>query len=189
LFIALDLPAPTRAGIEAWGREVLSDPALRAVAAESLHLTLVFLGHRPEEEVARLAEVLAGLDGNAPELRLGDPVTRPERGAPRLFALPVESPGAISLQAELARELVAEGLHEPEERPFWPHLTVARVRPEGRGSRRPRRVQDPPGPLPEAPWRTHVRTVRASLYRSELKSQGATYTRLAHVDLPGSGQH
>jgi 2'-5' RNA ligase len=187
--MALDLPAPTRAGIEAWAREELSDPALRAVAAESLHLTLVFLGHRPEEEIGRLAEVLAGLDGKAPEMGLGDPVTRPERGAPRLFALPVESPGAVSLQAELERGLIAEGLHEPEGRPFWPHLTVARVRPESRGSRRPQRVHNPPGPLPEAPWRTHVRTVRASLYRSELKSQGATYTRLAHVDLPGSGQH
>jgi RNA 2',3'-cyclic 3'-phosphodiesterase len=187
--MALELPALTRAGIEAWGREALADPALRRVAAESLHLTLVFLGHRPEEEIARLAEVLAGLDEEAPELSLGDPVTRPERGEPRLFALPVESPGAISLQAGLERELVSEGLHEPEERPFWPHLTVARVRPRGRGSRRPQRVRNPPGPLPEAPWRTHVRSVRASLYRSELKSQGATYTRLAHIDLPGSGQH
>lgn len=189
LFIALDLPAATRAGIEEWGRGALTDPALRPVAADSLHLTLVFLGHRPRAEIGRFANALEGLAGPAPELAVGDPVARPERGEPRLFALPIESPGAVALQGELTRRLVDAGLHEPEKRPFWPHLTVARVRPRGRGSRRPRRVVNPPGPLPRAGWRTHVRAVRASLYLSELKPRGADYTQLAHIDLPDQGKH
>ena len=132
--MALDLPAAARDGVEAWGREALSDPALRPVAAGSLHLTLVFLGHRPEAEIGPLGEALESLAGRAPELSLGDPVARPERGRPRLFALPIESPEAVSLHGELVGLLVAAGLYEPEKRPVWPHLTVAPVRPEGRGS-------------------------------------------------------
>src|SRR4029079_5390645 len=100
-------------------------------------------------------------------------------------------PATISLQAELEEKLVAERLYEPEKRPFWPHLTVARGRPDGRGSKRPMRVESPPGPLPGALGRrtpVPILGVRASLYRSELKPQGAHYIPLAHVDLSQSGQ-
>jgi len=188
LFVALELPAEVRAGIEEWGREALADPALRRLPEESLHVTLVFLGYRPEKEIERIATVVEGLEAPAPRLELGDPVQRPPRGKARLFAVGIESPGTVALQAELERKLVAERLHEPEKRRFWPHLTVARVRPEGRGSKRPRDVGRRPTPLPDAEWRTHVRAVRVALYRSELKPQGAHYTPLAHVDLSPSGQ-
>jgi RNA 2',3'-cyclic 3'-phosphodiesterase len=188
LFVALDLPESLTAGVEAWGREALADPALRPLPTASLHVTLVFLGYRPEKEIGRIGEIVEGLAGPAPRIELRDPVQRPERGRPRLFALPISSPETVSLQGELEERLVAERLHEREKRPFWPHLTVARVRPDGRGSRRPMRVADPPGALPEALRRTDVRAVRTSLYRSELRPQGAQYTPLAHVDLPRSGQ-
>jgi len=56
------------------------------------------------------------------------------------------------------------------------------VRPEGRGSKRPRPVEEPPGPLPQALLQP-VRAVRLALYRSELKPQGAQYTPLAQVKL------
>jgi 2'-5' RNA ligase len=188
LFVALDLPEPLTAGIEAWGREALADPALRPLPAASLHLTLVFLGYRPEKEIGRIGEIVEGLAGPAPRIELRDPVQRPEGGRPRLFALPIESPGAVSLQAALEERLVAERVYEPEKRPFWPHLTVARVRPEGKGSKRPRRVESPPGPLPAGVREHTFDSVRISLYRSELRPQGAQYTPLAHVDLPRPGQ-
>jgi 2'-5' RNA ligase len=188
LFVALDLPEGVRAGIDAWGEGALRDPALRRLPAASLHITLVFLGYRPEKEIGRIAEVVEALEAPAPRIELREPEQRPRRGAPRLYALPVESPGTVSLQAALEERLVAERLHKPEGRPFWPHLTVARVRPEGRGSKRPMRVAEPPGALPEGIRRTHVRVVRASLYRSKLRPQGAQYTPLAHVDLPRSGR-
>jgi RNA 2',3'-cyclic 3'-phosphodiesterase len=188
LFVALDLPGALTAGIEAWGREALTDPALRRLPAASLHVTLVFLGYRPEKEIGRIGEIVEALAGPAPRIELRDPVQRPERGRPRLFALPISSPETVSLQAKLEEKLVAERLHESEKRPFWPHLTVARVRPEGRGSKRPRPVGDPPGPLPEGVRERTFDSVRVSLYRSELRPQGAQYTPLAHVDLPSSGQ-
>jgi 2'-5' RNA ligase len=189
LFVALELPTAVRDGVEAWGREALADPALRRMSTASLHITLVFLGYRPEKEIGRIGAVVEGLESPAPaDIRLGDPEQRPPRGKARLFALPVDSPGTLSLQAELEQRLAAERLYEPEKRPFWPHLTVARVRPEGKGSKRPMRVAEGPGPLPEGVRERTFGSVRVSLYRSELKPQGAHYTPLAHVDLSPSGQ-
>jgi 2'-5' RNA ligase len=81
--------------------------------------------------------------------------------------------------------LVNRGLYEPEQRPFWPHLTVARVRAEKRGSRRRMRVDRPPtAPLPasltEPFWAESV-----GLYRSDLHPEGARHTLLGKVGLGG----
>lgn len=182
LFVALDLPDAIRAGIVAWGRRELTDQALRVVPPESLHITLAFLGYLPEKEIERLREIVSRLRSPAPELRLGDPVGKPSSRHPRLFALPADSRGAVELQAELEKQLVTARLYEPETRPFWPHLTVARVRPEGKGSKRPREVARPPGRLPKDLLQS-TRAVRTRLYRSELKPSGAEYHPLAQVEL------
>jgi RNA 2',3'-cyclic 3'-phosphodiesterase len=187
VFVALDLPQGVRAGIVAWGAKALADPALRPVPEESLHVTLAFLGYRPEREVDRLAEIVESIESPAPRIELRDPVARPPRGRPRLYALPVDSPAAVSLQAALQERLVAAHFYRAEKRPFWPHLTVARVRPEAKGSQRPRRVASPPGPLPQELLQPTV-CVRAALYRSELKPQGARYTPLAQVELSEDGR-
>jgi 2'-5' RNA ligase len=187
LFVALDLPERVRTGIVDWGREALADPALRPVAPRSLHITLAFLGYQAEKEIPRLGEIVEASGGAAPAIELGDPVPRPRRGRPRLFALPVESPGAVELQARLQRRLVAARLYEPEKRPFWPHVTVARVRREERGSQRPALVSRPPRGLPQALLQEQL-CIRLTLYRSELQPQGAQYTPLAQVELPEAGR-
>jgi 2'-5' RNA ligase len=187
LFVALDLPDRVRDAIVAWGRRELRDPALRPVAEESLHVTLAFLGYLPEKRIPRLAEIVAASAGPAPTLELGDPVGRPARGRPRLFALPAPSEGAVALQGGLEERLVEARLYEPEKRPFWPHVTVARVRREERGSRRPAPVSRPPRALPEDLLQPFD-GVRITLYRSQLQPQGAQYTPLAQVELPGAGQ-
>jgi 2'-5' RNA ligase len=182
LFVALDLPAELREGIVAWGRRELDDPALRVVRPESLHITLAFLGYMPEKEIGRLGEIVSALGTEAPTVELGDPVAKPNARRPRLFALPADSAGAVELQAELQAELVAARLYEAEKRRFWPHITVARVKSEGKGSKRPRQVQRQPGALPQALLQP-ARCVRVRLYRSELKPSGAEYVPLAQVKL------
>lgn len=184
LFVALDLPEETRQGLVTWGEEALRDPALRPVAPESLHITLAFLGSRPQQEVEQITAVVEESGAPAPWVELRDPEQRPPRGRARLFALPAISPGAESLQAGLEQRLVEAGFYEPEKRPFWPHVTVARVRPEARGSRRPAVVSEPPGPIPEALMEPRT-SVRMTLYRSVLQPSGARYVPLAQVQLPG----
>jgi 2'-5' RNA ligase len=187
LFVALDLPDRVRAGIVEWGREAFADPALRPVKPELLHVTLSFLGYLPEKEIPRLAEIVEASRGPAPSIELGDSVPRPERGRPRLFALPAESPGTIALQWALEEKLVAARLFEPEKRPFWPHVTVARVRREERGSKRSARVARPPQGLPKGLLQPFD-AVRIVLYRSQIQPQGVHYTPLAQVELPADGQ-
>jgi RNA 2',3'-cyclic 3'-phosphodiesterase len=187
LFVALDLPPSVRLRIGAWGWAALDDPALRRETPTSLHITLAFLGYRAEREIERLAATVRARTRTAPSVELRDPVARPPRGRPRLFALPADSPAVMSLQADLQQRLVEERLYDPERRPFWPHVTVARVRPEGRGSRRPRRVSRQPGGLPQDLLQP-IRCVRMTLYRSELQPQGALYTPLAQVELSEGGR-
>jgi 2'-5' RNA ligase len=186
LFVALDLPQAVREGIDAWAAAELVDPALRRVAPESLHITLAFLGHKPVKAIEEVSALVEESVGPAPWVELGDPVQRPPRGRARLFALPALSPGAETLQAGLQERLIAARLYEPEKRPFWPHITLARVRPQERGSRRPRLVERAPGSLP-ADLSEPFLGVRMTLYRSELKPQGARYVPLAQVELPGGG--
>jgi 2'-5' RNA ligase len=194
LFVALDLPDAVRDGIVAWQRG-LPDPPLRPVRAESLHMTLVFLGHQPEKRLGEIAEAALGVEAEAPEVELRpEPVGVPRGKRSRLFALDAPSDGVIGIQAEVEARLVAAGFHEPEKRAFWPHLTVARVRPESKGSqappdakRRRRRgvpapVEDPLPPLVGTPVR--FRPTRLVLYRSHLKRAGAEYEPMAELELP-----
>jgi 2'-5' RNA ligase len=187
LFVALELPAKLREGIVSWGKGELRDPALRVVAPKSLHVTLAFLGYLPEREIGRLGEIVRGLRAAAPTLRLEDPVAKPSLRRARLFALPAIAPAATALQHELERKLVAERLYKPEKRPFWPHVTVARAKSAGRGSRRPAAVERPPGALPKKLLEAAL-CVRVTLYRSVLQPQGSRYTPLAQVELPRDGR-
>jgi RNA 2',3'-cyclic 3'-phosphodiesterase len=186
LFVALDLPENIREGVVLWGGTALADPALRPVPVDALHITRAFLGWTAEKEIPRLGEIVAASAGPAPRIELEGPVPRPERGRPRLFALPAASPGAIALQARLQERLVEARLYEPEKRQFWPHVTVARVKREERGSKRPARVSRLPGALPQALLQPAV-CRRLTLYRSQLQPQGAQYTPLAQVELPARG--
>jgi 2'-5' RNA ligase len=182
LFVALDLPEGVREGLAAWGREELVDPALRPTRPESLHLTLVFLGNRGRAEVEEIVAVVARSGAPAPLMKLEDPIQLPRRGRASAFALPAPSPATSDLRRGLVQRLVAAGLHKPEERDFWPHVTVARARPEGRGSRRPAAVTRRPGDLPEMLKKPFL-GVRLTLYRSELQSGGSRYAPLAKVEL------
>ena len=117
-------------------------------------MTLAFLGQRPAAQVDAIAAAMAAEVPAAPAIELLDPVPRPARGRARFYALPVRSAGAMEIQSELAARLQEAGLHEPEKRPFWPHVTVARARTEGRGSRRPAVIEKRPGDTARRPART-----------------------------------
>jgi RNA 2',3'-cyclic 3'-phosphodiesterase len=186
MFVALDLPEIVREDIATWGETALADPALRRVPAESLHVTLAFLGNRQPADVERIEDAMEEVAEIPVLLELGGPVGRPAQGRPRLVALPALHRPVEGLQERLSEVLTFERLYEPEKRPFWPHVTVARVRAEGRGSRQPMPVEVPSGPSPTGRmgW---FHGVRISLYRSELQPSGARYVPLAQVELPGAG--
>jgi RNA 2',3'-cyclic 3'-phosphodiesterase len=193
LFVALDLPEAVREGLAAWQRKELSDEVLRPSRPETLHMTLAFLDYQPEKDIERIAEAAMGFEARAPLVQLlPDPVPVP-RSRPRLYAVDSESDETVALQAEVERRLVEARFYTPEKRPFWPHLTVARVRQERReGGRRRRRwgrpmpVETPPGPLPGSLLES-FKAVRITLYRSHLRPTGAEYESVAQLELPPGG--
>jgi 2'-5' RNA ligase len=154
------------------------------VPEASLHMTLAFLGGRREEEVPAVTDAALGAIGAlaAPELTPVAVRAVPPR-RPRLFALDLWDRGdrAAAVQAAVSEALSAAGLFTPEKRPFWPHLTLARVRRTGprRGGGRPP-IEPPAVEVPARPLRfSHV-----TLYRSHLSPHGARYETLARRDLP-----
>ena len=186
LFVALDLPADVRDGLGEWQRAELRDPTLRPSRAETLHVTLAFLGYHPEREVERIADAALGFNAAAPLITLRpEPVPVP-RSSPRLYAIDADSDETVALQSEVERRLVDARMYEPEKRDFWPHLTVARVRsekpPPGRRRGKPARIARPPGPLPEVLLEP-FRGVRVALYRSHLRPSGAEYESVAQTEL------
>jgi 2'-5' RNA ligase len=191
LFVALDLPERIREALGAWQRRECGDPALRPARAETLHVTLCFLGWQAEKSIERIAAEIEAVRPRPVELRFAaDPVAKPPR-RPALFAADAASEAAIELQSEVADRLEAKDFYEPEKRDFWPHVTLARVRsergekgPSGRRRRgKPRVVETVPGPLPESVLGPFF-GIRVTLYRSRLRPAGAEYAPLAGFDLP-----
>jgi 2'-5' RNA ligase len=183
LFAALDLPDEVRSELARWGARELADPALRPVATENLHVTMCFLGSTDESRVGEASAIVEGVAPRPVPLRLAPaPVAKP-RGRPALYALDADSEAAVELQTELAAAFASAGLYEPERRPFWPHVTVARVRTERGRRRRPQRVERAPGELLQSLVHTFD-SVRLRLYRSNLRPEGAKYSPLASLDLP-----
>jgi len=170
LFVALDLPAAARAALARF-RDAAADPEVwRPLREESFHVTLAFLGHRPQGDVELVAGALRALaPWQPPRLALGDGLLLPPRRA-RVLTVALGDPDGVLglLQAEVVAGLAAAGLYEPEARPFRPHVTVARLRPRAAA---PRTLAMAPEPLA-------FTGEAVTLYRSRLRREGADYEPL-----------
>jgi RNA 2',3'-cyclic 3'-phosphodiesterase len=184
LFVALALPQDVRAGLVDWQRTAVADPALRPVKPDALHITLVFLGYQDQKDARKIAAEAFAVEATAPPVELvSEPIGLPRGKRPRLFAIEARSDETVELQRQVEERLVAAGYYEPEKRAFWPHLTVARVKVEAPGSRKPAQVMREPHPLPEHMFR-YFRPSHLVLFRSHLKRTGAEYEPMAELELP-----
>jgi len=197
LFVAIDPPASVREALATWARAAASSlrstatrdarGPLRLLDADTMHLTLCFLGSRPPDEIDVLADAIEGLlEQTPPELSVGAPVWLPPR-RPRALAVEVHDAGPregalAELQNAVATAIGGVIDWEPEKRRFRGHVTVARTRS---GSRAARRSSASDAHLPPTPQRT-FRPERVVLYRSWLAPTGATYEPVAGGALRGA---
>lgn len=172
LFVALELPAEVTAALKQWRKTVLGAmPGLRPVPAGAMHVTLCFLGSRAIEEVASIAAACAAVAQLAPPgLTLGEAIWLPPR-RPRAVAVTIaDARGELArVQGSLAATLHDAGWYELEERPFLPHVTVARVRRGVRVS-----VAELPAPDPIG-----LDGARLTLFRSHMERGGVRYEALS----------
>lgn len=200
LFVAVDLDDVVRREV---GRLIArmrsaarDDRSFRItwVAPDRLHLTLHFLANVDEETTARLADSIAApIDLPAFRVAFGDVGTFSSRGRPNVMWLGVAEGRAplIALQALVGQRLRAVGC-EIEDRPFSPHLTLARLRQTlGTGTKRHgARCLSPVHVLVQGTGTDRggrwclspsdgCLVDRVTLYESRLGREGATHTALA----------
>ena len=124
VFYALVLPPELRPPVGDIARRTARLVHGRPVPAENLHLTLAFIGEIARSRLPTLIDVGAALHGEAMTLvldRLGG-----FRRAGVAWIGTSRPPHALGVfAAALARALAAAGV-ECDERPFHPHMTIAR---------------------------------------------------------------
>jgi 2'-5' RNA ligase len=129
MFVACDLPRPVDEAVRNWQSAALSErPGLRL--ADSLHITLCFLGEVARERGAEIVAALTSIAVPAIQVTLGGVVFLPEHGRKHVIAVLVDDPSheLLRVQADVSEALAGRGLHKPEQRAYLPHLTVARFR-------------------------------------------------------------
>jgi 2'-5' RNA ligase len=186
LFVALEIPEPVRREVRrrmAGLRERL--PRARWVDPDVLHLTLLFIGEVPADQVAALAERLG--DAFAPfpamSLRLAGAGTFPAGRPARVAWVGVSAPPQLMpLQAAVARA-AREVLEPPDvgEREYRPHVTLARCpAPWPRGA-----AEKFTAAFPAEIGPPFVVT-RGVLVESKLSPKGPRHRDLAQLPLAGA---
>lgn len=192
LFVALDIDDDIRGRITRY-RDGLREfaPEARWVRPESLHVTLKFIGETSEAEAEKINLILGSINSAAIEMNFRGCGFFPERRAPRVFWVAVETDSKLTSLAKMIDEGLSSLSVPKEEHAFNPHLTLAR---SGPGSGSPRRQEgDRPNRsfqrLQEklasqtAPEFGAMTACEFFLYQSQLVAGGSKYTKLARFEL------
>lgn len=130
LFIAIEIPDDLKASL---GRLRVDLPGARWVAAEQIHLTMAFLGEVDEAVAAQLNRELAEIRVAEFKLCLSGIGCFPSRYRPRVLWIGIlPHPHLTELAARVRAAAVACGIPQ-EERPFSPHITLARLKMSSSG--------------------------------------------------------
>lgn len=125
LFVGIELPEAARQAL-AEVRE--AHPAARWHDPEQLHLTLSFIGQAEQDRVRDIVQALAVVPGPSFELAVQGVGYFGSLERPRIiWAGVAESPPLHRLQQQVETRLLPLGL-QLDERPYTPHITLARVR-------------------------------------------------------------
>jgi len=178
VFVAIELPSLVRKSLSDHInrlRQTLPDVHASWSHEENLHLTLKFLGKTPVAKVEALSQATqqAALMTEPFDLIVADCGAFPPRGQPRVLWIGIEDPTEkLTALHHALEDKCAKAGFAREERPFHPHLTIARVR-KPKGSRR---LAELHRELEIADQQQTVRVAEVVLFRSELLSEGSRHT-------------
>jgi 2'-5' RNA ligase len=177
IFIALDIPAEVRVRLtEYMERTRPLAPHARWARVEGLHVTLKFVGHVSDTTVEQIKAALVSI--KTPSFTVGFEGVGffPNAKAARVFWAGVDGGEklprlASAIEAALEKMGIAR-----EEKPYHPHLTLART------SARPLRELQPL--LADTPPQFGTMSAREFfLYQSQPQKGGAKYTKLERFGL------
>lgn len=184
-FLAIDLPVEVLneiRGIQSGLRKILPG-MIRWARPEAIHLTLKFLGDISGDDVETISHAMEDqVNKTAPfSLDVATLGVFPGMNRPRVIWLGISGDveRLIQFQKSMDKKLHEHGFAK-EERPFSPHLTLARIR-------------EPKGLIGLAKMvekrdnytAGHFDARGLTLFRSQLTPKGAVYTKLAYFLFAG----
>ena len=168
LFFALWTPRETAAALHAWASEAQRLTGGRVTRAETIHLTLAFLGEVEEGLVPGLKSL--SVNGRRHELPIEHAGCWTHNSI--VWAGPREIPAELKVVVSSLRENLLQQKFKPEKRPFAAHVTLIR---------KARKAAELP-PLPAVGWPVE----ELVLVRSQLSSAGPRYQVIERFPLsPG----
>ncbi len=177
-FLAFELPGEMKSIVSQVSQGLRPFPLnVRWVRETNIHLTVVFMGEVPSEQLESIEETVSRVcQASGPfHIWLKGVGLFPGMRKPRVLWIGVE--GDIERLGEF-RDALQEGLVpfgvKEERRPFRPHLTLGRFKKGGKGDRALVQALDRFEGL-TSPRET---LSELALFKSELKRDGAVYTRL-----------
>jgi len=196
IFIGIDLDEEIRGKIARFLEGVSGfAPEARWVRPESLHVTLKFIGEQKPEQVEAITPRLREIESSRVEIEVSGHGFFPTAKSPRVFWIGIHSGPQL---AQLARDIdsaVAELGIAREDRPFSPHLTLARA---GQSSGDPKWRKGDGTNTRFAVLQKRLATIgsldfgkmaadKFILYQSQLSSAGSKYTKLEFFPMRAEG--
>ncbi len=192
IFVALDLDDAIRQRIQRFMEGVRGfAPDARWLSPQSLHITLKFIGEKPADTVEDIKRALSGVQVGAFDLSLRGYGFFPTAKSARVFWVGLEcGPQLQELAQAVDQATSALGIPK-EDRPFSPHLTLARG---GGGSGAPgwrkgdganknfQFLEEKLSRLPAPEFGT-MTAREFFLYQSQLMRGGSRYTKLERFPL------
>jgi 2'-5' RNA ligase len=150
---------------------------IRWISTENLHITLTFLGNISKEQAQELTELLQNDFLNlAPfDVTFSSFLALPSSKSPRVLTLFATDAEPLIRVDSIIRHHAKECDIEIEERPYKPHITIARIK----GKHHFENLETIKIPT----ITVHIQNV--TLFRSDLTSESAIYTPIATIELTG----
>lgn len=181
-FIAVPIPAEIRTAIQDNTtnlRRALGRPLVRWVPSQNIHLTLKFLGNIDEEKLEPLKIALTRQVAQVQRftIQFGELGIFPSNDRPRVIWIGADTTDNLQILHKAVETAAGKIGCEADHRPFSAHLTIGRFnqRMSNRANRDKIRHAIEATIIPIL-GNAEVKTVH--LYRSELKSSGAVYSKL-----------
>lgn len=129
LFVAIDIPDPVRATLDAFQRQLRPLAKLSWSPVANLHITTKFVGEWPEDRIADMTLALGAVRVEGPlEIRVQGTGWFPNERRPRVFWAGVDGGEPLRVLARETEQAVAALGVPVEDRVYSPHLTLARIR-------------------------------------------------------------